>query len=96
MTHTTGMEEVIRGLIANDEKEILPLDATLKHWVPERIYAPGTTPAYSNYATALAGYIVAARVGPAVRRVHRAAHLRAAGHAALHASASRCRRTCWR
>src|SRR5688572_14054477 len=35
MTHTTGMEEVIRGLIANDEKEILPLESTLKHWVPE-------------------------------------------------------------
>jgi CubicO group peptidase (beta-lactamase class C family) len=58
MTHTTGMEEVIRGLIANDEKELIPLDATLKHWVPEREYAPGSTPAYSNYATAIAGYIV--------------------------------------
>ena len=58
MTHTAGMEEVIRGLIANDEKEILPLAATLKHWVPEREYAPGSTPAYSNYATAVAGYIV--------------------------------------
>ena len=58
MTHTAGMEEVIRGLIANDEKEIAPLDATLKHWIPERVYAPGTTPAYSNYATALAGYII--------------------------------------
>ena len=58
MTHTAGMEEVIRGLIANDQKEILPLAATLKHWVPEREYAPGSTPAYSNYATALAGYIV--------------------------------------
>ena len=58
MTHTAGMEEVIRGLIANDEKEILPLATTLKHWIPEREYAPGSTPAYSNYATALAGYIV--------------------------------------
>lgn len=58
MTHTTGMEEVIRGLIANSENEIAPLDATLKHWIPERVYAPGSTPAYSNYATALAGYIV--------------------------------------
>ena len=65
MTHTAGMEEVIRGLIANDEKEILPLAATLKHWVPKREYAPGTTPAYSNYATALAGYIVERTAGVA-------------------------------
>ncbi len=63
MTHTAGMEEVIRGLIANDEKEILPLAATLKHWVPKREYAPGSTPAYSNYATALAGYIVERTAG---------------------------------
>ncbi|HEY0505690.1 MAG TPA: serine hydrolase domain-containing protein, partial [Lysobacter sp.] len=58
MTHTAGMEEVIRGLIAGDEKQLAPLDATLKHWIPERVYAPGSTPAYSNYATGLAGYIV--------------------------------------
>src|SRR5262245_54991800 len=58
MTHTAGTEEVIRGLIANDERQLVPLDATLKHWIPERIYAPGSTPAYSNYATAVAGYIV--------------------------------------
>jgi hypothetical protein len=36
-----------------------PLGDALKRWAPTRIYAPGTTPAYSNYATALAGYIVA-------------------------------------
>ena len=35
-----------------------PLDQVLKRWVPKRIYDPGSTPAYSNYATALAGYIV--------------------------------------
>ena len=58
MTHTTGMEEQIRWLIATDPKAVAPLDAALKHWVPERIFAPGGTPAYSNYATALAGYIV--------------------------------------
>ena len=33
-------------------------DALLKRWVPKRIYAPGTTPAYSNYGASLAGYIV--------------------------------------
>lgn len=58
MTHTTGMEEQIRGLITADENEVTPLGEALKHWVPERIHVPGATPAYSNYATALAGYIV--------------------------------------
>ncbi|GHC08741.1 serine hydrolase domain-containing protein [Thermomonas carbonis] len=58
MTHTTGMEEQIRWLIATDPNAVAPLDAALKHWVPERIFAPGGTPAYSNYATAVAGYIV--------------------------------------
>src|SRR5690606_28462757 len=59
LTHTTGMEEQIRGLITADDASITPLGEALKYWVPERIHAPGSTPAYSNYATALAGYIVA-------------------------------------
>lgn len=58
MTHTAGFEEQIRGLITARTDEIVPLGDALKHWIPERIHAPGTTPAYSNYATALAGYIV--------------------------------------
>jgi CubicO group peptidase (beta-lactamase class C family) len=59
MTHTTGFEEVIRDLIMSDEVENLPtLEGYLRANQPERIYAPGTVPAYSNYATALAGYVV--------------------------------------
>ncbi len=58
MTHTTGMEEQIRGLIHADPNGVVPLGEALKHWVPERIFEPGSTPAYSNYATALAGYII--------------------------------------
>ena len=58
LTHTTGMEEQIRGLITASEASITPLGEALKYWVPERIHVPGATPAYSNYATALAGYIV--------------------------------------
>lgn len=58
MTHTAGFEDHAKGLITFDTKRILPLGAYLKAWVPNRIYAPGTTPAYSNYATAVAGYIV--------------------------------------
>lgn len=58
LTHTTGMEEAIRGLIIADPTQFVALDAYLKHWVPTRIFDAGTTPAYSNYATALAGYVV--------------------------------------
>ncbi|MFL9842260.1 serine hydrolase domain-containing protein [Sphingomonas sp. ST-64] len=57
MTHTAGFEEIIKGLLAFDIK-LKPLGDILKERIPERIYLPGTTPAYSNYATALAGYIV--------------------------------------
>ena len=58
MTHTAGFEEQIRGLITSNPDEFVPLGEALKRWVPERIHEPGTTPAYSNYATALAGYII--------------------------------------
>lgn len=58
MTHTAGFEEQIRALITAKDSEITPLGEALKHWVPERIHEPGSTPAYSNYATAVAGYIV--------------------------------------
>jgi len=58
LTHSAGFEEQIRGLISMREDELMPLDAALKRWTPKRIHVPGRTPAYSNYATALAGYIV--------------------------------------
>lgn len=58
MTHTAGFEEAAKDIIFYDPTHLQSLGALLKTWVPERIYAAGTTPAYSNYATALAGYIV--------------------------------------
>jgi len=58
LTHTAGFEEQIRALITMREDELTPLDMALKRWTPKRIHVPGATPAYSNYATALAGYIV--------------------------------------
>lgn len=57
MTHTAGFEEARRG-IASLGTRIVPLGQAVKRHVPRRIFAPGTTPSYSNYGTALAGYIV--------------------------------------
>jgi len=58
MTHTAGFEEQIKTLIGYDRNTVPENEQQLKRWIPTRVYAPGTTPAYSNYATALAGYIV--------------------------------------
>jgi CubicO group peptidase (beta-lactamase class C family) len=58
MTHTSGFEEQVRGIATEDPKGVRSLGAALKASIPQRIYAPGTTPAYSNYGAALAGYIV--------------------------------------
>ena len=58
MTHTPGFEEQVKDLITLGEKTQVPYDTLLKRWTPTRIYAPGSTPAYSNYGASLAGYIV--------------------------------------
>jgi len=57
MTHTPGFEEQVQDLFTTTP--ISPnLGDYLKKHIPGRIYPPGTVPAYSNYATAVAGYIV--------------------------------------
>ena len=58
MTHTGGFDEVQRGLNSYDPKSVPPLGVMVKRSLPKRIYAPGSTPAYSNYGTSLAAYIV--------------------------------------
>ncbi len=58
MTHTPGFEETAKELFVPSAKEMRPLDEYLREHTPERIFPPGTVPAYSNYATAVAGYIV--------------------------------------
>ncbi len=58
MTHTPGFEEVLKELIFENPDRITKLGDALKVWVPKRIFKAGTMPAYSNYATALAGYMV--------------------------------------
>lgn len=63
MTHTAGFEEQAKGVFASTNEPDISLDTYVRRWVPERIFAPDTTPAYSNYASALAGYIVARIAG---------------------------------
>lgn len=58
MTHTPGFDEMIRGLIVTDVKDLLTLEQSVKYRVPPRVTPTGSTPAYSNYGAALAGYIV--------------------------------------
>ncbi|HEU4517583.1 MAG TPA: serine hydrolase domain-containing protein, partial [Steroidobacteraceae bacterium] len=63
LTHTGGFEEALKELISEDPARIATLEATVKTWVPGRIFKAGTTPAYSNYGTGLAGYIVSRASG---------------------------------
>lgn len=58
MTHTPGFEEAVQELFVADAKDLKPLNQYLPEHLPQRIFPPGTTPAYSNYATTMAGYIV--------------------------------------
>lgn len=58
MTHTPGFEEQIKDLINSQGAPIATLRQHLVRHMPERIFPPGTTPAYSNYGAGLAGYIV--------------------------------------
>lgn len=58
MTHTPGFEETIKDLFVARQSDLQPLQDYMRHHLPDEIFPPGTTPAYSNYGAALAGYIV--------------------------------------
>jgi CubicO group peptidase (beta-lactamase class C family) len=58
MTHRSGLEETIKDLFVGSEKDLRPISQYLPAHLPKQIFPPGTIPAYSNYATTVAAYIV--------------------------------------
>lgn len=59
LTHTSGFEETAKDLFTDRADKMIPLGTYLRTHIPDRIFPPGSVPAYSNYASSLAGYIVA-------------------------------------
>ena len=58
LTHTAGFDFRLRNLFVSSRSELRPLRDYLIDEMPDRLFSPGATPAYSNYGLALAGYIV--------------------------------------
>jgi Beta-lactamase len=58
LTHTAGFVEAVKGSSFIEPSPLPPLSDYLKKHLPARIFAPGEVAAYSNYANALAGYVV--------------------------------------
>ena len=58
MTHSTGFEDAVTDLFVNQASQLYPLRQFLIQHMPPLVHPPGKVVAYSNYATALAGYIV--------------------------------------
>ena len=58
LTHTPGFEDQGFGLLTDSPEMLVPNGEWLKDHIPSRVRPPGEFSAYSNYGTALAGYIV--------------------------------------
>ncbi|MGI6207969.1 MAG: serine hydrolase domain-containing protein [Anaerolineae bacterium] len=63
LTHTPGFEDVGEGLFLREGSPTLSLEEYLVTYMPARVYPPGQIAAYSNYGSALAGYIVSEVAG---------------------------------
>jgi CubicO group peptidase (beta-lactamase class C family) len=67
LTHTAGFAD--RMPLVKWETRQAPFNVRVRENIPERVYAPGSTVAYSNYGAALAGYVVERLRGKPFERV---------------------------
>lgn len=58
MTHAPGWADTAKDLFVADDSSRDPLGKYLPSHLPQQLFPPGHTSAYSNYGTTLAGYIV--------------------------------------
>ncbi|MGT2930127.1 serine hydrolase [Streptococcus dentasini] len=58
MNHKAGFQETYIKFLAPNDNQIIPLEDYLSQVQPPQVYESGTVTAYSNWGTALAGYIV--------------------------------------
>lgn len=58
MTHTPGFEDYSGSIFRLELVDVLPLARYVRNYLPARVFPSGEVIAYSNYGTALAGYIV--------------------------------------
>jgi CubicO group peptidase (beta-lactamase class C family) len=58
LSHTPGFEEMGIGMFARTPKDLVPMKKFLAENMPARVRPPGLLASYSNYGTALAGYII--------------------------------------
>jgi len=58
LTHTAGFEELASAAFARTSDNVIPLGKYLPAHIPARVRKPGTYLSYSNYGSAVAGYIV--------------------------------------
>jgi CubicO group peptidase (beta-lactamase class C family) len=68
LTHTAGFEDTLKNLFVPTAQEMRPIRDYLLAAMPQRIFAPGTVPSYSNYGLTLAGYIVERSSGEAFEK----------------------------
>ena len=57
LTHRGGFQETLKNLGAQNRGTV-DLGAYVRENIPDQIFAPGSTPSYSNYGASLAGYVV--------------------------------------